>query len=76
MENASNQGAQNFFNNLGNAITSDLGAPSALASGISGLLGNGVSGLILPIGNLACLYTISSGWAAHKNSALITSHQF
>ena len=55
----SNQGAQDFFNLLGHAITSDLGAPGALASGISGLLTNGISGLILPIGILASLYIIS-----------------
>ena len=59
MGNASNQGAQNFFNNLGNAITSDLGAPGALASGISGILSNGLSGIILPISILAGLYIIS-----------------
>ena len=59
MGNASNQGAQNFFNNLLNAIISDLEAPEALASGISGLLSNGVSGIILPIGILARLYIIS-----------------
>ena len=35
---ASSQGAQTFFNNLGHAITSDLGAPGELASGISCLL--------------------------------------
>ena len=59
MGNASNQGAQNFFNNLGNAITSDIAAPGALASGISGLLSNGLSGIILPISILAGLYIIS-----------------
>ena len=43
MGNASHQGAQNFFNNLGNAITSNLEAPGALASGISDLLSYGIS---------------------------------
>ena len=55
----SNQGAQDFFNSLGHAITSDIGAPGALASGISGLLSNGLSGIILPISILAGLYIIS-----------------
>ena len=55
----SNQGAQDFFNNLGHAITSDLGAPGALASGLNSLLTNGISGLLLPIGILAGLYIIS-----------------
>ena len=59
MGNASNQGAQNFFNNLGNAITSDLGAPGQLASGLNSILTNGISGLLLPIGILAGLYIIS-----------------
>ena len=56
---ASNQKAQTFFNNLGHAITSDFVFPGSLASGISGLLTNGISGLILPIDILAGLYTIS-----------------
>ena len=45
----SNQGAQNFFNKNRHAFTSDLGAPEELAFGISGLLANSISGLILPI---------------------------
>ena len=56
---ASNQGTQNFFNNLGHAITSDLGAPGALASGLNSLLTNGRSGLLLPLGILTGLYIIS-----------------
>ena len=59
MGNASNQGAQNFLNNLRNAITPDLGAPGALANCISGLLSNGLSGINYPIGILAGLYIIS-----------------
>ena len=59
MGNESNQGAQKFINNLGYAITSDLGAPGALTNGISGLLSNGLSGIILLIGILAGLYIIS-----------------
>ena len=56
---ASNQGTQTFFNNLGHAITSDLGAPGALASGLNSLLTNGRSGLLLPLGILTGLYIIS-----------------
>ena len=55
----SNQGAQDFFNNLGHAITSDIGAPGALANGLNSLLTNKISGLLLPIGILAGLYIIS-----------------
>ena len=55
---ASNQGAQTFFNSLGHAITSDLGTPGALASGLHSLLTNGISGLIFPIGILAGLCII------------------
>jgi hypothetical protein len=55
----SNEGAQRFFDNLGNAITSDLGAPGALANGISNLLSNGLTGLILPIALIGGIYIIS-----------------
>jgi len=55
----SNQGAQDFFNNLGNAITSDIGAPGALANGVSNLL-NGIGNMVLPICIVAGLYIISS----------------
>ena len=57
--NASNQDAQNLFNNLGKAITSVLAEPGPLASGNSGLLSSGISCLILLIGLLAGLYIIS-----------------
>ena len=59
MGNASNQGAQFFLKFWGTPLTSDIGAPGALASGIFGLLSNGISGLLLPIGILAGLYIIS-----------------
>ena len=59
MGNESNQGAQNFCNNLGNAVTSDLVAYWARASSISSLLSNGISGKVLFIGILAGLYIIS-----------------
>ena len=59
MGNASNQGAQNFLNNLVNAITSDLGAPGALANGLNNLVNNGISGLIRSIKILAGLYIIN-----------------
>ena len=55
----SNQGAQDFFNNLGNAITSDIGAPGALANGVSNLL-NGIGNMVLPICIVAGLYIIST----------------
>jgi len=55
----SNQGAQDFFNNLGSAITSDIGAPGALANGVSNLL-NGIGNMVLPICIVAGLYIISS----------------
>ena len=55
----SNQGAQDFFNNLGSAITNDIGAPGALANGVSNLL-NGIGNMVLPICIVAGLYIISS----------------
>ena len=55
----SNQGAQDFFNNLGNAITSDIGAPGALANGVSNLL-NGIGNMVVPICIVAGLYIIST----------------
>ena len=55
----SNQGAQDFFNNLGNAITSDIGAPGALANGINNML-SGIGNMVLPICIVAGLYIISS----------------
>ena len=54
----SNENAANFFNNLGNAITSDIGAPGALANGVSNLL-NGIGNMVLPICLVAGLYIIS-----------------
>jgi len=55
----SNQGAQDFFNNLGNAITSDIGAPGTLANGINNML-SGIGNMVLPICIVAGLYIISS----------------
>ena len=55
----SNQGTQDFFNNLGTAITNDIGAPGALALGVSNLL-NGIGNMVLPICIVAGLYIISS----------------
>ena len=55
---ASNQGAQTL-KILGPAITSDLRAPGALPSGISGLSKNVISGLIFSIEYLVGLYIIS-----------------
>ena len=54
----SNENAANFFNNLGNAITSDIRAPGALASGVSNLL-NGIGNMVVPICIVAGLYVIS-----------------
>ena len=54
----SNENAANFFNNLGNAITNDIGAPGALANGVSNLL-NGIGNMVLPICLVAGLYIIS-----------------
>ena len=54
----SNQGALDFFNNLGSAITNDIGAPGALANGVSNLL-NGIGNMVLPICLVAGLYIIS-----------------
>ena len=55
----SNEGAQNFFNNLGNAITNTFAAPGQLSQGITSLLSNPLSGLMLPIMGLGALYIIS-----------------
>ena len=55
----SNQGAQDFFNNLGSAITNDIGAPGALANGVSNLL-NGIGNMVVPICIVAGLYIIST----------------
>ena len=55
---ASNQGAQIFCIYLGQAITSDLWVPEALASGVTCFLANSISGLHLPIGILAIFYMI------------------
>ena len=55
----SNQGTQDFFNNLGSAITNDIGAPGALANGINNML-SGIGNMVLPICIVAGLYIISS----------------
>ena len=55
-----------------NAITFDLGAPGALAYGISGLLSNGKSGFILPIGILAGFYIISRNFQTKYIKTLST----
>ena len=55
----SNQGAQDFFNNLGSAITNDIGAPGALANGINNML-SGIGNMVLPICIVAGLWVISS----------------
>jgi len=55
----SNQGAQDFFNNLGTAITNDIASPGNIALGVSNLL-NGIGNMVLPICIVAGLYIISS----------------
>ena len=54
----SNQGALDFFNNLGSAITNDIAAPGNIALGVSNLL-NGIGNMVLPICLVAGLYIIS-----------------
>ena len=54
-----NQGTQQFFNNLGSAITNDIGAPGNLINSVSGLI-NGLSNFIPVIGIVAGLYIIST----------------
>ena len=56
---ASNQGAQQFFNNLGSAITNDIGAPGNLINSVSGLI-NGLSNIAPVIAVVAGLYIIST----------------
>ena len=51
----SNQGAQDFFNNLGSAITNDIASPGNIALGVSNLL-NGIGNMVLPICIVAGLY--------------------
>ena len=55
----SNENAANFFNNLGNAITSDIGASGNIANALSNTLNSGITSLLLPIAVIAGIYIIS-----------------
>ena len=55
----SNQGAQDFFNNLGRSITNDIGAPGNLINSVSGLI-TGISNIAPILAVVAGLYIIST----------------